>query len=228
MVHAQVEESSAPAAVLAYADEQDVDLIVMGTHGRRGLDRFFIGSVAEEVMRLATTPVLTVHSEGSRGADHVERILVPVDFSEHSKLSVTYARELAATYGARIDLLHVVEDVTLPTVYGLDPYPLGAPEVLGRIENGLMTMIEEAPGADVPIEAHVRNGHPIRDIIAFAEERDTDLIVIATHGLSGVRRLLMGSVSERIVRAAPCPVFTVKSFGKQLVRDLQPVVAGEH
>jgi nucleotide-binding universal stress UspA family protein len=226
LVHRQIEESSAPMAVLAYADDNDVDLIVMGTHGRKGLDRLFIGSVAEEVLRLATTPVLTVHGEGrSRGADHVERILVPVDFSDHSKLSVTYARELAASYGARVELVHVVEDTTLPAVYGLEPQQTSTPEVLRRIDQGLEALIADAPGANVPVTASVIHGNPVRGILDYSEESGADLIVIATHGLSGLRRLLMGSVSERIVRSAPCPVFTIKSFGKQLVRELQPAAS---
>lgn len=223
LVHRQVEESSAPVAVLAYADENDVDLIVMGTHGRSGLDRFITGSVTEEVLRLATTPVLTVHGEGpSRGAEHVERILVPVDFSDHSRLSITYARELAASYGARVEVIHVVEDATLPAVYGLEPQTVSTPEVINRIDQGLKAIIAEAPGADVPVTAGVLYGNPIRRIVEHAEESGTDLIVIATHGLSGLRRLLMGSVTERIVRSAPCPVFTIKSFGRQLVKEVQP------
>lgn len=221
MVHRQVEDSSPAIAVLGYADEQDVDLIVMGTHGRRGLDRWFIGSVAEEVMRLATTPVMTVQPTGSAsGADFVERILVPVDFSEHSRLSITYARELAASYGARIDLVHIVEDLTVPAIYGLDLKRIDTPEVLDRVRVGLETMIEEAPGADVSIRPHVIYGHPVREILGFAESNKSDLMVIATHGLTGIRRFLMGSVTERLSRVAPCPVFTIKSFGKQLITGL--------
>lgn len=221
IVHAQVQDVSAPVAVLSYADEHDIDVIVMGTHGRSGVDRWLIGSVSEEVVRLSTCPVLTVHGKGGgSSAVGVERVVVPVDFSEHSRLNITYARELAAAYGARIDLVHVVEDYALAPVYGVEPLALNTPEVLDRVRAGLESMAAEAPGADVPVQVHVLTGNPVNEIIEFASRTGAGLIVIATHGLTGIKRFLMGSVTERVVRSAECPVFTVKTFGKQLVSKL--------
>ncbi|MFW5973217.1 MAG: universal stress protein [Bacteroidota bacterium] len=219
VVHAQVEDQSPSTAVLHYAEEHDADLIVMGTHGRSGFDRLLLGSVAEDVVQMASCPVLTVHGGGDgTEASAVNRILVPVDFSEHSKLNISYARELAVMYGSQIDVLHVVEDYALAPIYGLEPVAMNTPEVLDNVRNGLIEMVREVKGAEVPVEVHVETGHPVSEIIAFAERSGAGLIVIATHGLTGLKRFFLGSVTERVVRGATCPVFTVKSFGKELIQ----------
>lgn len=225
MIHAQVRMVSPAMGILSYADQHDVDIIVMGTHGRRGLDRLLIGSVAEEVARLATCPVLTIHGvDAEAPIDAIRRILVPIDFSEHAKLTLTYAKELALTYGAGLDLVHVIQEAVLPTAYGVEPISVAVPEVLARSREALEELVEVVPGATVPAAVHVFIGNPTRDLVAFAEEQQSDLIVIATHGLTGIKRLLLGSVTEKVVRTAPCPVFTVKSFGKSLLkRPEQPL-----
>src|SRR5699024_11447877 len=110
---------SAAPAILNYSEEHDIDVIVMGTSGRRGLQRMVIGSVAEEVVRHAKCPVLTVRrqkkpSETSRFAS----ILAPVDFSTHCRDALQYAKELAASYKARLTLIHIVEETLHPAFYG--------------------------------------------------------------------------------------------------------------
>ena len=231
VVHAQMRVVSPAMGILSYADEHDIDLIVMGTHGRRGLDRLFIGSVAEEVVRLATCPVFTVRARPRPAATPVEtvhRILVPIDYSDSSELSITYARELAATYHARIDLLHVIQEAVLPTTYGVEPVAVAVPEVVERAREALADLAAHVPGAPVPAGVHVLIGNPARDIVTFAGEIGADLVVIATHGLTGIRRLLIGSVTEKVVRMSPCPVFTVKSYGKSLLPAGVQAAAATH
>ncbi|MHC4942001.1 MAG: universal stress protein [Planctomycetota bacterium] len=211
---------STPDVIVDYATDNDIDLIVMGTHGRRGLGHVFLGSVAEEVVRLAPCPVITVREqEKPRPVQSRDRILVLLDFSEHSEDVLEAAREVAARYGAKLDLLHVIEEQVHPAFYGTGKTTIleMRPDIVDRTRKALQKLVDEGSGPKVDTELHAVIGHAAREIIRFSEENSTDLIVIATHGLSGIRRWLIGSVAERVVRMASCPVLTVKAFGKSLI-----------
>lgn len=213
----------APApAILRYASETDVDLITLGTHGQRGLKRALLGSVAEEVVRRAERPVLTVR--GGEDEEQVQfagiqRILAPLDFSEHSREALLFAREWAALYGAKLDLLHVIEDELHPifdlsgvkSIYEIEP---------NVDEKALAKMggfLEETPGPSVDIEKHLATGVVSSGITEFVAAHDIDLIIMSSHGRTGLKRFFLGSVSEKVVRYINCPVLTVKAFGKSLV-----------
>jgi nucleotide-binding universal stress UspA family protein len=210
---------SAAAGILDYAETQEIDLIVMGTHGRRGLRRFIMGSVAEEVVRLARCPVLTMRGdEDTKAPERFERILVPLDFSQHSRVALDNAKRLAADYGAQITLLHVVEEVVYPDFY----YPVSATGTMQtealreEAKRRLDQMRDEiGPGAT----AHVSIGRASHEIAEFAANHDIDLIVIATHGLTGVESALLGTVAGRVTRMAPCSVLSIRSFGKSLIAE---------
>ena len=217
IVQTQVEHVSAPVAIKEYAEDHDVDLVVMGTHGRRGANRLLMGSVAEDVVRTVPCPVFTVR-EGIAVApgQAVRRLLVPIDFSEPARLALDHAKELAMTYGAEIHLLHVVEEVALPGVYGMEPISFVVPDIIQSTEAALAEVAEKDIGYE-----HVRvesvAGYPATTILDYIEEHRIDLVAIATHGRTGLDRLLLGSVAEKVVRRASCPVFTVKAHGKSLV-----------
>jgi nucleotide-binding universal stress UspA family protein len=198
--------------------EHNVDLVVMGTHGRQGLDRLLSGSVSEEVVRQSTCPVFTVlgRDEPQPGPE-IQSVLAPVDFSEPARLGLAHARELAQVYDATLDLMHIVEDVVFPSVYGIDPIAPQLPDVQQRAAEALERMADEVIGGAVPTNLHVIAGYAARDIIDFADENDTGLIAMATHGRTGLERFLIGSVTEKVIRSASCPVFTVKPFGKSLL-----------
>ena len=211
--------SPAPV-ILDYAQGEDMDLIVMGTHGRRGLGHLFLGSVAEKVVRHAPCPVLTIRGvEGPKPVENIERILVPMDFSEHSKKALRYAVNIAKSYEARLQLLHVVEENMNPFIYLSGTVPLieVRPDIKEKSREALQKYLKEIDEPEVPADIHVTMGHAASDVVSFAEKKASDLIVISTHGLTGIDHLLMGSVTEKVVRMAPCPVFTVKSFGKSLL-----------
>lgn len=217
---AVVREVAAAPAIVSYAAANDVDLIVMGTHGRRGVQRLLLGSTAEEVVRTAPCPVLTVR--GTEGdAMPFGSILVPVDFSEHARIALRHARVLAATLGARLDLLHVVEDQLHPAFYSFTVHSLYdlRPDIDERAQEELVAFFEATDGPEVDAAFHVRRGHAAREIVAFAGEARDRLIVMTTHGLRGLDHFLMGSVAERVVRRAPCPVLTLKSFGTALLGE---------
>lgn len=210
----------APAPViLEYAADHDIDLIVLGTHGRRGLRHLVLGSVATEVVRRSPCPVLTVRlSDGAPAVRWPQRLLVPVDFSEPSDVGVAHAKELVQGSETRVDLLHVVEVPRIPDVYGMTEYAAAdnLDQVQNRARESLDRIVEDLGGTD-RTEIHVSQGSPAHEIVDFADHNRSDLIVIATHGLTGLQRLLMGSVAEQVVSRASCPVLTVKPFGRSLV-----------
>lgn len=222
LIDAEVQAPKAAPAILRYVEEHAIDLVVMGTHGRRGMRRMLVGSVAEEVVRLAPCPVFTVGRQGSGGGWAIRRIVAPVDFSEHARLAARHAAALAATYGATLDLLHVVDDRSLPVVEVpfLGSFGISAEDVRLRAQEaleGFAAELEEEVPAVGEVGAFARLGHPAGDVVDFAERQDADLLVMGSHGRTGMERLLMGSVVEFVIRLAPCPVFTVKSFGRSLV-----------
>lgn len=211
---------SVAPVILTYASEHDIDLIVMGTHGRRGLGHLLLGSVAEEVVRTAMCPVLTIRERKvSAPAEQFERILVPVDFSDHSRQALLSAKALAENYGARLQLLHVVEDLRYPSFYMAERFAYFdiRPDVVTRAQQELEQFFREREGPKVAADLHVIEGGAAHEIVKFTEKHASDLIVIATHGLTGLEHFLMGSVAENVVRRAPCPVLTVKTFGKSLL-----------
>jgi nucleotide-binding universal stress UspA family protein len=222
-------ESSAPAErIVDYAEKQSIDLVVMGTHGRRGVDRMLFGSVTEEVVRHAPCPVFTVRTDADvEPSQAVRRILVPVDFSRGSESAVRHAKEMALTYGAEIDLLHVVEEPVYPSAYEVETtFP--SDEVVARVEDRLGEMAREEIGIEhVVVEALV--GHPARGILDYVETNDVDLIVQATHGRTGLDHVLLGSVTERVLRQSPVPVFVVKPDRKSLVPapEVEAAAAGQ-
>lgn len=216
-------EGVSPAMVLVeHASEHDVDLVVIGTHGRRGIRHLFLGSVAEEVVRTAPCPVYTVREcDPERRLQDIETILVPIDFSDFSLKSLRYAKQLADTFNARLQLLHVVEPVMRPGFY-LDNYPTTnvsdfIADAHRASQKHLEALLARTKGPEVNVDLHVTEGHAAQEILDFATDRGVDLIVIATHGLTGIEHLLVGSVTEKVVRQAPCPVLTLKAFGKDIL-----------
>lgn len=142
---------------------------------------------------------------------HLRNILVPVDFSEPSRKAVRYARVFAEQFNASITLLHTVEPLTYPPDFAF--VPLLPPDVEEKRTREIQNQLEEiarSVGRDVQVKAVLRTGRPWQEIVKFAKEEDTDLLVISTHGYTGIKHALLGSVAEKIVRHAPCPVFVVR------------------
>ncbi|MFB6230373.1 MAG: universal stress protein [Salinibacter sp.] len=213
----QVESESPPERIIDYVGDEGIDLVVMGTHGRRGVNRMLFGSVTEEVLRRAPCPLLTVQTGADMPSAHTaQRILVPVDFSEASETALRHAAEIASTYGAELDLLHVVEEMVYPSNYGLEPSNFPAKDILGRVEKSLDDLVREDVGYEhASVGATV--GHPPTAILDHMEENETDLVVIATQGRTGLERVLVGSVAERVIRQSPAPVFALKPDQKFLL-----------
>lgn len=221
IITATKREISAAPAILEYASDNDIDLIVMGTHGRRGLGHLLLGSAAEEVVRLAACPVFTIRElKEPKPVMKVNNILVPVDFSNYSKSALAYSSKIAQSYKAHLQVLHIIEETMHPafSVIGKSSIFDLVPGIRDDSRKRVDKMLEDVDSAKVKSNVYIQAGRPASDIIKFAKENSTDLIVIATHGLTGLEHMLLGSVTEKVVRMAHCPVFTVKTFGKNLLK----------
>ncbi|MEP7117941.1 MAG: universal stress protein, partial [Acidobacteriota bacterium] len=138
------------------------------------------------------------------------RVLCPTDFSDVSTLAEAYATALASYYDAGLHLLHVDPPTPILAPYGEVPVDIRLFEQQReQAEADLTTARERARAAGVAADAAVRGGHPAREILAVANELQVDLIVIGTHGRGGVEHLLLGSVAEKVMRKAQCPVMVV-------------------
>lgn len=144
---------------------------------------------------------------------NLKRILAPTDFSEHSRNALRYAAAFAERFGAEIILLHVFQDLAVsgPEAVAVGP-PIVAPieQFLESARHSLKRLIEECHLEQLAIRAEVRPGMPFDEIITLATEEDVDLIVMGTHGRGWLAHVLLGSVTEKVVRKAPCPVLTVR------------------
>ena len=205
----QIDSPTPPAAIVDYVDGHDIDLVVMGTHGRRGFDRVRFGSVTEEVLRTAPAPVLTVRADAPSTIRAVRRVLAPIDFSDASESALRHAKEIALTYGAEIDLLHVVDEPMYPSAYEIDSFNFPVQEAIEATEKHLADLARDLLGHEHAMVKAV-SGRPVERILDYVEDNEVDLLVMATHGRTGLGRLLMGSVAERVIRQSPIPVFLVK------------------
>lgn len=154
----------------------------------------------------------------------VKRILVPTDFSETSDVATDYAIDMAFRYGASIRLVHVLEDLNYLAVYPEGYFDLPGPRqrLVDDATEHLQALVKKCEAARVDASSSVLSGHAARTIVDEAAAPDVDLIVMGTHGRSGFAHLLLGSVAEKVVRSAPCPVLTVRRNPR-----LQSVLARE-
>jgi nucleotide-binding universal stress UspA family protein len=146
----------------------------------------------------------------------IRRVLAPTDFSDASAPAVRYAAEMAEKFGAELTLLHVVQDLSLIVPDVMMPLPTTAPavdEMVAGAKSGIAGVVQKLGLQKLNPKAEVRIGAPAAEIVAAAGDLKVDLLCIGTHGRTGLAHLLLGSVAERIVRHAPCPVLTVRPQG---------------
>ena len=150
----------------------------------------------------------------------IRKILVPVDFSEPSRAALAYAADLAQRFGATIDLVHVWQAPTFFPTATLPEVPNVEANIVDLVrknaEEATARALAEAKAQGLPVEsAHCEPGVPARGIVDLAKAGGYDLIVIGTHGRTGLSHAMMGSVAEKVVRLAPCPVLSVRSHAEQ-------------
>jgi nucleotide-binding universal stress UspA family protein len=206
----RLEEGRPASRILEVATEEAADLMVVGTHGRTGIERLVLGSVADRMVRQASCPVLTVRSAavgGPRGA--IRRICYATDFSPTARTAWPWVVALASAAHAEVDLVHAT----------FEPVPdrhLTA-DALGQMarflrDQGRVEAERFLERSTLPRErVHVRlsPGVPGEQIVRRAQEHGADLIVMGTHGWSGVIRWMLGSVAHHVIQTAPCPVLTI-------------------
>lgn len=147
--------------------------------------------------------------------ESINRILVPVDFSVHSERAIRYATTLARTFGAQVMLLHVVEDPFVTGAWPAETVAPNIPELLSDLIKTATTQLAEikrrlSTQQGVVVQTAVVKGRPDREIVGFATTGAFDLIVMGTHGRTGLSHALVGSVAERVVQTAPCAVLTLR------------------
>jgi nucleotide-binding universal stress UspA family protein len=212
-----------PTAVSAYAAEVDADLVVMTTHGRGGISRAWVGSVADALVRRAAVPILLVRPRDGDvdwARDAASRhILVPLDGSDLSAAILEHALAWGRLVGARFSLLRVVLDVPFVVATGGTAVPmfmpdathaarLAAREYLQRVASTL-----RAAGIDVTTEV-VTHTAPVTAILDYAARAGVDGIAMATHGRGGWSRVALGSVADKVMRGTSMPVLIFRPSGR--------------
>jgi nucleotide-binding universal stress UspA family protein len=203
-----VNDGDVASAILDVADVQAVSLIVMGTHGLRGIDRALLGSVTDKVLRKAHCPVLAVRKPahdlvaqaGAPDIIPVQRILCCTDFSGQSEKALEYAVSLATEYGGELTLLHVLEGVAESA---------DIEDEIGKVKASLEKCLSLETDKNRKTKTLVRIGSPYQQILELALESQPDLIVMGVRGRNALDLAVFGSTTYRVVQLGPCPVLVV-------------------
>ena len=144
--------------------------------------------------------------------EEIKKILVPIDFSDYSKKALQYSVQFAKSFGANISLIYVIERAVYPADFSMGQIavPAADMDLHERAKEELKNLAASEISGDVGVEIILKTGKPYVEIIEAATDIDADLIIIATHGHTGIEHLLFGSTAERVVRKAPCPVLTLR------------------
>lgn len=197
----------------------------MGTHGCTGLRRLLAGSVAATVLAKANCSVMALRSgQGGYKSGEIRVILQPTDFSKAARAALGVARSLARDHGARLIILHVA-----PAGTSLEGR-LAAELDAGDYQQSLDAIRRRLDGADLkyPVETRLSRGFEAEEILRVAQDVACDLIVMGTHGRTGLRRLLMGNTAESVLPKADCPVLVVKlSQGDMALTTTQTATGAE-
>ena len=211
------EERLVHDAILAQVAATQADLLVLGTHGRSGFQRLFLGSVTEKVIRKVKCPTLIVPPRApdiAPGAPvEFHRVLCPIDFSDGSLAALEYAINLSEEADGQLTLLHVTE---MPAALTQEPFVVE--DEIDRIREAAATdarrklanLIPENARAYCTIDTAVVEGRAYREILRRATDKKTDLIVMGVHGRGALDLLLFGSTTHHVIRASACPVLIVR------------------
>jgi nucleotide-binding universal stress UspA family protein len=213
----------AASEILRYAEENGIDCVVMATHGRGGAFHWAFGSVSRKVLTAATVPTLVVRAQDAPAhretAATIGRILVPLDGSERAETVLPLVTELARSFGATVTLARVVP---FPGgIYFGSPYaPMVAAETFDQSMDQsreaarayLHAVAEQLRAAGITAETVIQDGDATNRLLALLDARPFDLVVMATHGRTGISRFVLGSVAERMIESSHTPVVLVRSL----------------
>jgi len=209
-----VRGGNATKEIVLLAEQLPADVLVLGTHGRSGFERLFLGSVTEKVLRTTRVPVMTVPPPVTQsGLSLYKTILCPLDFSDASMRALDYALLLAQEASARLILLHVIE-----TLFGeagiTEMSHLSVAEFDRHLEDDAVAQLESAvpdvTRAWCKPEERVTRGRAYREILKVASDEGVELIVMGVQGKGALTRLVFGSTTHHVIREAGCPVLTIR------------------
>lgn len=193
--------------IIEEADKKEADLIVMGRRGRTGLMRLLVGSVTAKVIGHFKGKVLVVPREA---AVSWKNILVATDGSEYGNAAVNEALKHAKKYGGALKVVHAINVIADFQEESPVLIPQLIEDITMRVKSDLDALKVRAEKEGVSAETFIEEGDPYRVIVDLAEELKSDVIILGSHGRTGMRRLLMGSVTERVIGHAKCAVLVVK------------------
>jgi nucleotide-binding universal stress UspA family protein len=208
--------------IVEYAAKQDIGLIVMSTHGRSGIKRWAMGSVADKVLRATRQPIALIRAKGARPDMLGERtilskILVALDGSKESEAVIPHIEELASKLQAEVILLQVIAPDYHIYAAGGPEYGVYAEQQIESMKKFARDYLEEIitglKRRDIAAKAEIILGTAAETIINFADQTNASLVAMTTHGRSGVGRWAIGSVAERVLRAGNTPLLLVRSPG---------------
>lgn len=206
-----VTDGRVPDQVEQVAEDEGADLIVLATHGRRGLSRMILGSITLEILHVTRVPVLAIHPDAT-SLDDVKNIVLPTDFSAASKEATRHAVEWAKHFNSEIWAIHALDR---PSSYAYDPLLREYRPITdkGRVtteqEKRLDRLENELEAAGVRAETALVQGGAAPCILATAEQHHAELIIMGSRGHTPLGRLLLGSVADRVLRTATCAVLAV-------------------
>jgi nucleotide-binding universal stress UspA family protein len=211
--------------LLAMVKDENVDLVVMGTHGRNSVERFLLGSLTERMLRKVPVPILTVsHLDPAKeapatGPVPLRKILYATDLSDNSEVGLRFSIELARGAGAALTVLHVLKPVD-PLYWGAEGGYLAneLESVRDDTMNRLQRSIPDEWSEGVRVLPLMVEGDPFREILRVTEEEQIDLIVMNLQGKSLIERALLGSTAERVIRSAHVPVLSIPVPAKYVDR----------
>jgi len=198
------EEGEAPERIVDLADAENCDLIIMGRRGLRPVERMLVGRITARVIGLSQREVLVVPNNTAVGW---KTIVVATDGSKYSALAVDRAIAFAQSYGGELKVLSVVD---VPTEFYAEA-PQAVDDLVKKAKEYVAKVKQQAEAAGIKAEAFVGEAEAHEAITKLAREVKADMIVLGSHGRTGMRRLLMGSVAEKVIGYATCPVLVVKS-----------------
>jgi nucleotide-binding universal stress UspA family protein len=209
---------SAADKILDYAAQNESDLIVMATHGRSGISRWWMGSVAQKVVSEAATPVLLVRSKRARKTEtarkaHFRNILAPLDGSDIGQAALPYTEALAKEIGASVSLLQVVSPpgTIEASVLGGSDWRKFVKAMHDAAENYLGGIAERLSKKGIKATYEVLTGDPADRIVEYAVDKKVSLIAMSTHGRTGLARWVLGSVTDKVLHGAKMPMWLIRS-----------------
>ncbi len=221
MVSTAVHHGNPAEEIIAFAEYDEVALIVMSTHGRSGLSLMRMGSVAQHVIRHAVVPTLAVRAEEERAETElprIDRVTVTLDGSDLSEQALPVGVSIAKALGVPLTLLRIVPNLAFYATYGWEGAYLAPTEEMERdeeqgVEEYLHAVADRIGGADIDVRTAWRRSVTNRaeePIVRYLTEVPTGIVVMASHGRGGVVRWALGSTAERILTDAPSPVLIVR------------------